>query len=324
MVVDSMATAQTSEMTDFDVVVVGGGAAGLSAALMLSRARRRVLVVDAGVPRNSPATHMHGFLSRDGMAPAELLAVGRNEVKGYGCEVRTGVVAEVASADPSEFLLVLDGGLRLSARRLLVATGLRDELPEVGGLRDRWGRDVLHCPYCHGYEVREQPVGFLGGPPDAVRYALIVRQWSDDVVFFAPTATLSATERLQLAARAIDVVEGTVKRVLVENDRLCGVALEDGRAVRRQALFVPPRFVPNDSLLVGLGCEIDESGWVRSDVSGRTTVPGVWVAGNVANPRAHVIAAAGEGCAAAIAINADLVDEEVSTAVRTAQNGLLT
>jgi thioredoxin reductase len=308
-------------MSDFDVVVVGGGAAGLSAALVLSRARRTVLVVDAGAPRNAPAAHMHGFLSRDGMPPHELLAIGRDEVKGYGGEVRAGTVTELVPLGASGFGVLLADAQRVSARRLLLATGLRDELPDIAGLRDRWARDVLHCPYCHGYEVRDERLGVLGGSPDAVRYAQIVRQWTDDLVYFAPIETLTADERSQLTARAIGIVEGVVERVLVDDDRLRGVELNDGRTVGRDALFVPPRFVPNNDLLVGLGCDVDENGWVISDVSGRTSVRGVWVAGNVSDPRAQVITAAGEGSAAAIAINADLVDEDVRNAARDVDNG---
>ena len=300
-------------MSDFDVVVIGGGAAGLSAALVLSRARRNVLVVDSGTPRNAPAAHMHGFLSRDGMAPGELLAIGRDEVTGYGGTVLGGAVTELVRDDTVGFRVLLADRQRLSARRLLVATGLRDELPDIPGLRDRWARDVLHCPYCHGHEVRDQQLGVLGGSPEAVRYAQIIRQWSSDVVFFTPDGMLTADERSQLEARAIGIVEGTVKRVLIQDDQLCGVEMDHGGTVPRNALFVPPRFVPNNDLLVGLGCDIDETGWVVTD-GGRTSVPGVWAAGNVANPRAQVITAAGEGSAAAIAINADLVDEDVRNA----------
>src|SRR5690349_15705605 len=136
-------------MSRYDVVVVGGGAAGLSAALVLTRARRKVLVLDAGTPRNAPAAHMQGFLSRDGMAPSELLAVGRAEVAGYGVEV---VEDRVLGIDPG-FTVRLAGGRFLTARRVLVATGVRDELPDIEGVRERWGRDLLHCPYCHGWEV---------------------------------------------------------------------------------------------------------------------------------------------------------------------------
>ena len=302
-------------MSNFDVVVIGGGAAGLSAALVLSRARRKVLVVDSGTPRNAPARHMHGFLSRDGLPPGDLLAIGRDEVRGYGAVVLDGAVTELGRCGTSGFRVVLADGQRLSARRLLVATGLRDELPDIPGLRGRWARDVLHCAYCHGHEVRDRQLGVLGGSPEAVRYAQSVRQWSSDVIYFTPEGSLTDAERSQLVARAIGIVEGTVGRVLVEDDLLCGVVMDDGRRVRRDALFVPPRFVPNNDLLVGLGCDIDETGWVVND-GGRTSVPGVWVAGNVANPRAQVITAAGEGSAAAIAINADLVDEDVRNAVQ--------
>lgn len=140
----------------YDVVVVGGGPAGLSAALVLSRARRRVLVVDSGVPRNAPAAHIHGYLSRDGLPPAALLAAGRYEVTGYGGEVVTDAVADVIRRGSGSFQVRLVSGRRVPARRLLVATGLRDELPDVPGLGQRWARDVLHCPYCHGWEVRDQ------------------------------------------------------------------------------------------------------------------------------------------------------------------------
>jgi thioredoxin reductase len=206
-------------------------------------------------------------------------------------------------------------GVTVAARRVLLATGLRDELPHVDGLQERWARDVLHCPYCHGYEVRGRQFGVLGGP-DAVRYAQIVRQWSHDVVLFAPEGALTDEAREQLVARAVGLVEGTVKRVVVEHDRLVGVALDDGRFVPRDVMFVPPRFVPNNDVFLGLGCELDEAGWVITDQTGRTTVAGVWAAGNVRDPRAQVITAAGDGSTAAIAINADLVDEDVRNAVR--------
>jgi thioredoxin reductase len=308
-------------MNEFDVIAIGGGAAGLSAALVLSRARRTVAVVDAGEPRNAPAARMHGFLSRDGMPPRDLLAAGRDEVKGYGGVIVDGTVAGITQDAGPGFQVLLADGRRLSARRLLVATGLRDELPDVPGVQERWGLDVLHCPYCHGYEVRDQPVGVLGGAPDSVQHAQLVRQWCSDVVLFAHTGTLTADQREQLVARAVGVVDGTVKRLLVEDDRLRGVELEDGRVIRRSAIFVRPGFVPNDDLLAGLGCAVDGDGRVIADATGRTSVPGVWVAGNAANPRAQVITAASEGSAAAMALNADLVEEDVQHAVQAFRGG---
>ncbi|WP_248761249.1 NAD(P)/FAD-dependent oxidoreductase [Pseudarthrobacter sp. SSS035] len=300
---------------DYDVLIVGGGAAGLSAALVLSRARRKVLVVDSGAPRNAPASHMHGFLSRDGLPPAELLSLGRDEVEGYGGEIIVGAVTELVPAG-SGFWVLLSDGRRVSARRLLVATGLRDELPTIPGLADRWARDVLHCPYCHGYEVRDQQLGVVGGSPETVRYTQIVRQWAKDVVLFVPAGFLTTLQRSELVARSIGLVEGNFSRILTEDDQLRGVEMDDGRVIQRDALFVPPRFIPNNDLLVGLGCEIDQTGWAVKDGTGQTTVPGVWIAGNVANPRAQVITAAGEGSAAAMAINADLVDQDVRNAVQ--------
>jgi thioredoxin reductase len=302
-------------MSAYDVVVIGGGAAGLSAALVLTRARRDVAVVDSGEPRNAPASHMYGFLSRDAMAPRDLLAAGCAEVESYGGTLVAGRVTGIRRGDHG-FDVVLAGGPPLNARRVIVATGLRDELPDIPGVRERWGRDLLHCPYCHGFEVRDQPLAVLGGSPEAVAHALLVRQWSADVLLFPSTDELSAAAREQLTARAVGVVDGRVERLVVGDDRLRGIELADGRIVARTAAFVRPRFVPRTGLLVHLGCTVDANGWVVADATGRTSQPGVWAAGNATNPRAQVITAAGDGSATAIAVNADLVEEEVRNAVQ--------
>ena len=297
----------------YDVGVVGGGAAGLSAALVLGRARRQVVVVDAGMPRNAPAAHMQGFLSRDGTPPKELLAAARAEVQRYGVELVNDLVVEATSG----FRLRLGGGRQLTARRLLLATGASDELPDVPGARERWGRDFLHCPYCHGWEVRDQPIGVLGFGPAAVEHAHLLRQWTDDLIFFAHNYPLTLEERVALEARGIDVVDGLVAQLAVVDDRLDAVQLADGRAIPRTAVFIrPPLHAHTDGLVESLGCELDEAGFVRVDATGQTTVPGVWAAGNATNPRAQVITAAGEGSAAAIAMNTDLVAEDTSHALR--------
>jgi thioredoxin reductase len=307
-----MALTDTIRSTGYDVVVVGGGAAGLSAALVLGRARRRVVVVDAGSPRNAPAAHMQGFLSRDGMPPADLLVAARAEVVGYGVELIEDVVVDIEDG----FVVRLAGGPVLKARRLLVATGARDELPEIPGVRERWARDLLHCPYCHGWEIRDQPIGVLGTNPGSVQHALLVRQWSDDVVFFVHTLDPSSSELVQLQARGVQVVRGVVARLVVEADRLSGVELIDGRVIPRTAVFIRPVNVPRgDGLLAGLGCDVDEAGFAVVDGTGRTSTLGVWAAGNVVDPRFQVITSAGAGSAAAIAINADLVREDLERAV---------
>jgi thioredoxin reductase len=292
--------------------VVGGGAAGLSAALVLGRARRRVAVVDAGAPRNAPAAQMQGYLSRDGVPPADLLAVGRREVTGYGVQL---VEDQVVSIEPG-FYVRLAGGAVLRARRILITTGVHDELPGIPGARERWGRDLLHCPYCHGWEVRDHALGVLGTQTGSVQHAQLVRQWSDDVVFFVHTYDLTSPEREQLEARGIQIVWGKVSQLVVEADRLTGVQLADGRIIPRAAVFIRPRNEPHaDGLLTGLGCEVDDAGFVAVDATGRTSAYGVWAAGNVVDPRAQVIASAGAANAAAIAINADLVQEDVERAV---------
>jgi len=302
-------------MNSYDVVVVGVGAAGLSAALVLTRARRSVAVLDAGEPRNGPAAHMQGYLSRDGLPPHELMSIGRQEVRSYGGVIVSDTVVAVAQLSATAFSVELATGERLIARRVLVTTGLRDELPDIPGLDDRWGRDLLHCPYCHGYEVRDKRVGVLGGTPDAVQHALLIRQWTPDVVYFPHTDIMTPEQAMQLEARAIDVVHGNVSGLVVVDDTLRGVELEDGRVVDRDVVFVRPRLVPNSDLLRGLGCTVNDGGWASVDAVGMTSTPGVWAAGNASNPRAQVITAAGEGSAAAIAINADLVNEDTALAV---------
>ncbi|MFC9995021.1 NAD(P)/FAD-dependent oxidoreductase [Nocardia sp. NPDC127526] len=310
---------------DYDVVIVGGGAAGLNGALMLARSRRSVVVIDAGAPRNAPAEGVHGLLGREGMPPAELLERGRAEVRQYGGHVVTGEVVaatrdENADGIP-EFTVALADGRPVRARRLLVATGVVDELPEIPGLRERWGRDVLHCPYCHGWEVRDRAIGVIAASPMAVHQALLFRQLSDDVVLFTHTTEPPTGEQAeQLAARGIRVVPGEVTGLEVENDRLTGVRLADGTVVRREAVATQTRMVARAGLLAALGLYPSEhaSGmgeYIPVDAMGRTEVPGVWAAGNVTDIAAQVGNVAAAGAFAAAQINADLVAEDTRIAV---------
>ncbi|MEW2383051.1 NAD(P)/FAD-dependent oxidoreductase [Micromonospora sp. NPDC047707] len=306
--------------SDYDVVVVGGGAAGLNGALMLARARRSVVVIDAGAPRNAPADGVHGLLAREGTPPAELLERGRAEVRGYGGHVVTGQV-DAAARDGDGFAVTLADGRSVRARRLLVTTGLVDDLPGVAGLRERWGRDVIHCPYCHGWEVRDRAIGVLATGPMSVHQALLFRQWSADVTYFTHLSAGPDEEQAeQLAARDIRVVTGAVAALQIVDDRLTGVRLADGTVVERDALAVGARTVARAGLLAGLGLRPVEhpSGMgehVPADPTGRTDVPGVWVAGNVTDLAAQVGAAAAGGALAAAMINSDLVAEETRQAV---------
>ena len=304
----------------YDVVVTGGGAAGLNGALQLARSRRSVLVVDAGQPRNRPAHAVHGLLGHDGLPPAQLLARGRDEVRGYGGEVVTGAVAAVRGDLDSGFTVALADGRTVRARRLLVTSGLVDELPAIPGLRERWGRDVVHCPYCHGWEVRDQAIGVLASGPRSVHQALLFRQLSDDVVYFRGGTALDDAEGAQLAARGIRVVDGEVSALVIADDRLAGVRLADGSVVPRQAVAVGARMTARAGFLTDLGLKPSEhpSGMgvhIPADPAGRTEVPGVWAAGNVTDLFAQVGASAAAGALAGAVINADLVEEEVRRAV---------
>ncbi|MGW3395935.1 NAD(P)/FAD-dependent oxidoreductase [Streptomyces hydrogenans] len=294
----------------YEVVVIGGGAAGLSAGLILGRSRRRTLVVDAGEPRNAPSAHMQGYLSRDGMSPAEFLAAGRRELQEYGVEVRPGEVTE-AAADGEGFVLGLADGTSLTARRLVVATGLVDELPEIEGLAERWGRDVLHCPYCHGWEVRDRAFGVIAGAAMPAHQALMVSHWSPDVTLFLNGAEVTEEDARLLAAAGVTTVEGAVEAVVTEDDRLTGVRLADGRTVGREVVFAAAtRLVTRDGVLRRLGAELYETpfgSFVKVDDTGRTSVPGVWAAGNVTGPTEQVVNAAGAGYRAGTVINAELL-----------------
>jgi thioredoxin reductase len=305
----------------YDVVVVGGGAAGLSAALILGRARRSVLVVDAGEPRNAPAAHMQGYPSRDGMPPAEFLAAVRAEVAGYGGElVRDRVTAAVPDGG-GEFDVALASGGRVHARRLVVATGLVDELPDVPGVAERWGRDVIHCPYCHGYEVRDRAIGVLYSPAAGIHQALLFSQLSDDVTLFlggTDEDALPDSDWQYLAAAGVSVVSGPVGGLVVKDDALAGVRLADGREFAREVVVVAPRMVPRDSLLTALGAATKETPagfFTAVDPMGLTSVPGVWAAGNATGPAEQVVNAASAGYRAGTAINADLLMTDLGDTV---------
>ncbi|MFJ4979977.1 NAD(P)/FAD-dependent oxidoreductase [Streptomyces coeruleorubidus] len=304
----------------YAVVVVGGGTAGLSAALVLGRARHRTLVVDAGEPRNAPAAHMQGYLSRDGMPPAEFLSAGREEIARYGVELVRDRVVEVEKGE--DFAVVLAGGRTVQARRLVIATGLKDELPAVPGVAERFGRDVLHCPFCHGWEVRDQPFGVLASSPASVHQALIVSQWSKDVRFFLHTVAeeeLSDQDLRRLAAAGVDVVPGEVAGLVVEDDRLTGVRLADDTTHARSVVFVAPRPVPQSGLLERLGAELHETpfgAYPVVDPTGLTTVPGVWAAGNAIGFAEQVVHAASGGYRAAAAIVGDLLMTDLDAAAQ--------
>jgi len=309
------------ENTRCDVVIVGGGAAGLSAATTLARALRSVMVIDSGAPRNAPAAGVHGFLSRDGIRPGELLAAGRREVLSYGGTLIDGEAVS-ARRTPDGFDVMTDDGRRISGRRLLVTTGLTDELPPIEGLREQWGKGVVHCPYCHGWEIRGQRIGVLGTGPLSMHQALLFRQWSPEITLFLnDTVEPTDEEWEKLAARSITVVDGAVASVDAADGVLRGVTLRSGHAFDVQAVAVAPRLEARSHLLESLGLvpQPHPSGAGRfvavDPMGGATAVRGVYAAGNVTNPMAQVVTAAADGVMSGARINADLIDEETRWAV---------
>lgn len=313
---------------EFDVIVVGGGAAGLNAALVLARSRRRVVVVDAGEPRNRFTAHMHGFLTRDGFDPAELLRIGREEVRGYGATILQGRAVSATGSAGSFQVTVETAGSEtrtLKARRLVIATGLRDELPPIDGLQEQWGRGAVACPYCDGWEARDSRVVVIAASARASHQAELMRQLSDDVTIVGRVTAELGTETLRgFAARGIRVGENDVvrvERVDEARERPLRLTLDDGSTLEADAVFTGGALVPNDELLRQLGAETvagPTGEWTASDPTGLTSVPGVWMAGNSANAGALVIVAAASGLTAATVINYDLVQDDIARALRPA------
>lgn len=304
---------------NYDVAIIGGGAAGLSAAQALGRARRSVVVIDAGEPRNAPAAAMHNFLSRDGMSPMELLAEGRAELVKYGVEV-INTIALDSRRNGSGFTISLGNGSEVSARRLILATGVKDQLPDIPGLAERWGNDVLHCPYCHGWEVKDLRLGVLDSAM-AMHQAPMFTQWSRHVTLFKdPNKVLAAEDLERLEALGVEVVEAEVAAVFGEEGSVRGVELSDGTQREIDALVIMPNFDVDVSCVKSLGLVPEEhvSGIGRHipvDDGGQTEVPGLWLAGNVANPMAQVITAAADGLGTGLRVNGDLMQEEFARKV---------
>ncbi|GHE12108.1 putative FAD-dependent pyridine nucleotide-disulphide oxidoreductase [Klenkia taihuensis] len=299
---------------DADVVVIGGGPAGLSGAKALARSLRSVVVVDDDRPRNAPADGAHNVLGHEGIAPRDLLAIGRRELEGYGGRVVDGRVVDARRTDGGFVVELADGGA-LTARRLLLAGGGVDELPDVPGLAQRWGRDVLHCPYCHGYEVRGQAIGVLATSPVSVHSTLMFSQLSPDVVLFAHGYSPTAEERATLDARGVQVVEGAVAGVEVTDDRLSGVRLASGEVVAREALVVTSFVRARTDHLAGLDLPVEELRMgdlvlgtkIVAEPTGRTPVTGVWAAGNAVEPMGQVVASMAAGLMAGAQLNMDLI-----------------
>jgi thioredoxin reductase len=295
-----------------EVIIVGAGPAGLSAALLLGRCRRRVLVVDAGEPRNQPSRALHGFLGRDGSPPGELLAAGRAELRAYpSVELRHGRVLDARREDGG-FEVELEGGGRARARKLLLATGIVDRLPAIPGLSPLFGTTVLHCPYCDAWEVRDRRFGVYSEGSSGTRLALLMSQWTRDVILFGDGAHApDPHERELLARRGIAWRAGPIVRVEAEDGRLARVVVAGGEAVARDVLFFHAGKWPRSHLAERLGARVSAEGGVATGELEETCVPGLYVAGDASYDVLLAIVAAAEGAKAAFAINRELTQDQL-------------
>ena len=310
-----------------DVAVVGGSAAGLAAALPLARQRRSVIVVDAGSPRNAPAAHLHGYLGREGFSPSELSATGREEVRSYGGEVLAGRVSAVTRVDDDRFRVELAGGHAILARRVVAATGLVDLLPDIDGLDEHWGRDVINCPFCHGYEFRDRHIVQILTHSTGLHAASLLRQLTSRLtIVLDPDVDVEDSELDALEAGAVDIRYGLVRRIVSGvAGRLDAVELEDGERLGADAVAVSPRFRVRAEAFAPLGLEprphLSGLGdFVETDATGQTVVPGLYAAGNVSDPSQQVMQAAANGSRVGAMISLSLADEDLRAAARPSSN----
>ncbi|WP_150462414.1 NAD(P)/FAD-dependent oxidoreductase [Nesterenkonia ebinurensis] len=294
----------------YDVAIIGGGSAGLSAALILARARRSAVVIDAGAPRNAPAAAAHGLLGQEGVNPLELLERGRQEAASYGARNLQGDVHRASGSAEDGFTLVLNDDSTIRAGQLLIATGVRDDLPSIPGLAERWGRDIVHCPYCHGWEIRDQRIGLLATGPMSAMQALLFHQWSEQMTFFPNGLEFPADQLEKVRALGITIVPGQLHGVDVVDDRLTAAVMDDGGQVGLDALAVPALTTARLDGLDELGVDVAENAAgvaIVADPAGHTSVPGVWAAGNVVNPGMQVSESAANGARVAMTINTEMV-----------------
>jgi thioredoxin reductase len=294
----------------FDVIIIGAGPAGLSAALILGRFRRSVLVLDGQQPRNAKSQGVHGFLSRDGVMPRELLQIGRDQLEPYSTvQVQAQTAIDIA---PSErgFDVRLQDGTTESSKKILFATGVRDILPDIGGMEALWGKSVFHCPYCHGWEARDKAIAILANGEGAVHFGKLLRALSNDLVICTNgKSEIGEHDRDGLERFGIRVVETPIAQLRHRDGRLEAIVFEDGTALQREAVFIRAAQEQHSLLPAKLGCAINEMGYIQVDVNGKTSIAGVYAAGDLTSGRQQVIFAASQGAAAAAMMNAELAEE---------------
>lgn len=296
-----------STLPTFDAVVIGGGSAGLSAALTLGRATRRVLVASCGAPRNAPAHAAHNIFTRDGTPPADLLRIGRDQLEPYAVTIRDECATDVRPLGAEYVVTLASGDVR--ARGIVLAIGVRDLLPDIPGFRDLWGSGVFHCPYCHGWEIAGQPLAVYARGDDALHFVKLIRGWTRDLMLFTDgPMELSADDERRVRSHGIVIREDPVER-LAGTDGLGAVVLQSGEVIPRAGIFIRPKQELASDIPTKLGCALTPDGRVQADGVGRTNVPRVFVAGDAGPVQQSVIVAAASGALAGAGLNLDLLEE---------------
>lgn len=299
----------------YDCVIAGGGPAGLSAALILGRARRRVLVCDSGSPRNRASIALHAYLTREGVPPVEFLRTARAELDAYdGVEFREVEVTDAERLD-GQFQVRLADGAPVRCRTLLVCTGVVDDVPQIDGLAPLYGRTVHHCPYCDGWEHRDEPLAVYGCGDAAVRFALALTRWSPDLILCTDgPGRIESASVAELAQHGIGVREERILKLEGQDGRLDRIVFDTGEPLARAALFFCTGQRQSSDLAARVGARLTEKGTVETGKAERTAVPGLWVAGDASQDAQLVIVAAAEGAEAAVAINTALTKEDLAGA----------
>lgn len=296
----------------YDVIIVGGSYAGLSAALVLGRSLRKVLVIDASRPANRQTPHAHGFLTRDGATPAELSAIARQQVSQYPTVQFWSDMVVTAAQTAEGFNVTTGGGVQFQARKLLLATGVYDIMPDLPGFAECWGRSVLHCPYCHGYEVHSQPLGVFGNGDMGVEFVTLIHHWSNQVTLFTDgPATLTADQQQLLGQLDIPIVETPIVAIGHEAGLLTALLLADGSRAHPKAVFARVPFRQHTDIATQLGCSLTETGLIAATEFGETDVPGLFAAGDTTTQFRQVTIAVANGTKAGAWINRELIAEAV-------------
>lgn len=297
--------------TTFDVIIVGGSYSGLSAGLALGRSLRRVLIIDSGKPCNRQTPHSHNFLTQDGKTPAEISSLGRQQVEKYDTVTFLSGVAIAGRKITSGFEIATEGGQTFTARKLIFAAGIRDIMPAIDGFSECWGISVIHCPYCHGYEVRHQPTGILGNGEYAFEFSTFILNWTKDLtVFTNGSSTLSPEQVAQLRRHNIKLVETEVQKLEHANGYLEKIIFKDGTSSRVKALYARPAFEQHCSIPETLGCELTEEGYIKVDAFMKATMPGVFACGDNTTRMRSVANAVSMGTMAATVANKEIIFED--------------